>query len=40
MKALKNYMKRKDKNVQKLCDYARKLGKPLDDTVTAIWAED
>lgn len=40
MKSLKGYMKRKDKNVQKLCDTARRLKKPLDDIVTAIWADE
>lgn len=39
-KALKGYLKRKDKNVRKLCDYARQLRKPLDDIVTALLAEE
>lgn len=39
LKALKGYLKRKNKNVQKLCDYARKLKKSLDDIVTVLMAE-
>ena len=39
-KALKNYLKRKNKNMDKLLDYARKLKKPLDKTVKAIFAEE
>lgn len=40
LKALKGYLKRKNKNIQKLCDYARKLKKPLDDIVTILMAEE
>jgi len=36
LKAMKGYLKRKDKNVEKLCDYARRLKKPLDEIVTAL----
>ncbi len=39
-KALKGYLKRKDKNVQKLCDDARRIRKPLDEIVTALLAEE
>lgn len=39
LKALKGYLKRKDKNVQKLCDYARRLKKPLDEVVTILMAD-
>jgi len=37
--ALKGYLKRKDNNVQKLCDYGRRLKKPLDDMVTLLLAD-
>ncbi len=40
LKALKGYLKRKDKDVQKLCDYARRLKKPLDQIVTVLLAEE
>lgn len=39
-KALKGYLKRKDKNIHKLCNDARKLRKPLDNIVTALLAEE
>ncbi|MBF0106936.1 MAG: type IV toxin-antitoxin system AbiEi family antitoxin domain-containing protein [Deltaproteobacteria bacterium] len=39
-KALKGYLKRKDKNIKKLCDYSRKLRKPLDSIVTALLADE
>lgn len=38
-KALKGYLKRKDKDTQKLCDYARRLRKPLDKIVTALLSD-
>ena len=40
LKALKGYLKRKDKNVKKLCDYARRLKKPLDNTVAILLADE
>lgn len=40
LKALKGYLKRNDKDVSKLCDYARRLRKPLDDIVTALLADE
>ena len=39
-KALKGYLKRKDSNVDKLCDYGKKLRKPLDEYIIAIQAEE
>jgi predicted transcriptional regulator of viral defense system len=39
IKAIKRYLKRKDKNVKKLCDYARRLKKPLDQAVALIQAD-
>ncbi len=39
LKALKGYLRRKDKNIQKLCDYGRKLKKPLDEIVTILMAD-
>lgn len=39
-KALKGYLKRKDKDIQKLCDYARRLKKPLDEIVTALLSDE
>jgi len=39
-KALKNYLKRKNKNMDKLLGYARRLKKPLDKTVKAIFSEE
>ena len=39
-KALKNYLKRKNKNMDKLLDYARSLKKPLDKTVKVILSEE
>ncbi|MBL4818754.1 MAG: hypothetical protein JKY15_05930 [Deltaproteobacteria bacterium] len=38
-KALKGYLQRKDKNVSKLCKYARKMRKPLDKIVAALIAD-
>lgn len=40
LKALKGYLKRKDKSVTKLCDYARRLRKPLDHIVTVLQADE
>ena len=40
LKALKRYLKKKDKNIQKLCDYARRLKKPLDETVAVLQADE
>lgn len=39
-KALKGYLKRQDKDVSKLCDYARKMRKPLDKIVAALLADE
>ena len=39
-KALKRYMKIKNRNTPKLCDYARRLKKPLDKTVAALQADE
>ncbi len=39
-KTLKGYLKRKDKNVAKLCDYARQLRKPLDKAVALLLADE
>lgn len=39
-KALKSYLKRKDRHVAKLCDYARRLRKPLDTAVTLLLADE
>lgn len=39
-KALKRYLKRKDKNIQKLCNYARRLKKPLDEIITILQSEE
>ena len=39
-KALKGYLKRKDKDVKKLCRYAEVLGKPLEDKVRFFLAEE
>jgi predicted transcriptional regulator of viral defense system len=39
-KALKGYLKRKEKNVNKLCRYAKKLGKPLEDKVRFFLADE
>src|SRR3989338_6673753 len=38
-KALKGYLKHEDKDVSKLCDYARKMRKPLNVIVTALLAD-
>ncbi len=38
-KALKEYLKRKDKDVNKLCRYAEDLGKPLEDKVRFFLSE-
>ena len=40
IKALKGYLKRKDKKVQKLCDYSRQLRKPLDEIITALLSDE
>lgn len=40
LKALKAYLKRKDKNIPKLCDYSRRLKKPLDDIITVLLADE
>ena len=40
LKALKRYLKMKNRNIPKLCDYARQLRKPLDETVTALQADE
>ena len=39
-KALKGYLKRKDKNVDKLIKYSRELRKPLDDAITLLMADE
>lgn len=39
-KALKSYLKRKAKDVNKLCRYAEALGKPLEDKVRFFLAEE
>lgn len=39
-KALKGYFKRKDRNVTRLCDYARRLRKPLDKAVTLLLSDE
>ena len=39
LKALKGYLRRKDKDILKLCEYARELKKPLDDIVTVLMAD-
>lgn len=39
LKALKGYLKRKDKNIRKLSDYAGRLKKPLDHVLTILMAE-
>lgn len=39
-KALKKYLKRKDKDVKKLRDYGIRLKKPLDNYITAILADE
>ena len=36
IKALKRYLKMKNRNTQKLCDYGRQLKKPLDETVALL----
>lgn len=40
LKALKGYLKRKDKDIGKLCDYARRLKKPLDEIITVLLADE
>lgn len=40
LKALKGYLKRKDKNINKLIDYSRRLRKPLDETITVLMADE
>ena len=39
-KSLKGYLKRKDKDISKLCDYARKMHKPLSKIVAALLADE
>ena len=39
-KALKSYLKRKEKDISKLCNYGKKLKKPIDNFVRAILADD
>jgi predicted transcriptional regulator of viral defense system len=38
-KALKNYLKRKEKDISKLCNYSKKLKKPIDNFVRAMLAD-
>lgn len=40
LKALKGYLKNSDKNISQLCNYARKLKKPLDDIITVLLADE
>ncbi len=40
LKALKGYLKRKNKNIDKLIDYSRRLRKPLDETITVLMADE
>lgn len=40
LKALKGYLKTKRKDIRKLCEYARRLRKPLDEIVTILLAEE
>ncbi|OGR53397.1 MAG: hypothetical protein A3I11_00885 [Elusimicrobia bacterium RIFCSPLOWO2_02_FULL_39_32] len=40
LKALKRYLKKKNKNIQKLCSYARKLKKPLDEIISVLMADE
>ena len=40
LKALKRYLKIKNRNISKLCDYSRQLRKPLDETVTALQVDE
>jgi len=40
LKALKGYLSRKEKDIQKLCDYSRQLKKPLNEIVTVLMAEE
>jgi predicted transcriptional regulator of viral defense system len=40
LKVLKAYLKRPNKDVTKLCEYGRKLKKPLDDIVRVLMAEE
>jgi len=39
-KALKGYLKRKEKNLSKLYNYAEKLGNPLEDQVRFFLADE
>lgn len=39
-KALKSYLKRNNKNISKLCDYAKRLRKPLNSLVTVLLADE
>src|SRR3989338_3127073 len=40
LKALKRYLKMKNRNIEKLCDYARRLKKPLDEMVAVLQADE
>lgn len=40
LKALKGYIRRKDKNIHRLCEYGKRLRKPLDDVVRALLTEE
>lgn len=40
LKALKNYLKRKNKDVHKLIKYSRTLAKPLDKIITVLMADE
>lgn len=40
LKALKGYVRRKDKDIHKLCDYSKRLRKPLDDLVRVLLTEE
>ena len=40
LKALKNYLKKKVKNMQRLIKYSRKLNKPLDKIITVLIADE
>ena len=40
LKALKRYLKMKNKNIKKLCDYARRLKKPLDQMIMVLQADE
>lgn len=40
LKALKGYLKRKKRNINKLIDYSRRLRKPLDEIITVLMADE